>query len=153
MDFPREELIEIVENVWSSMLSLTPTIEGHLEKAASKDGFACCVQITGEWQGAVTLRCSRQLAGELAAIMFGLEDPDVDEELMHDALGELVNMVAGNVKALAPGHDHHISMPAVAEGEIALLSVRGCQQLGELDFDCLGAQLSVALLEKLPAAA
>ncbi len=57
-------------------------------------------------------------------------------------------MVAGNVKALGPGSDHHLSLPTVVEGEAALLSVPGSQKLGEVHFECLGAPLWVALLEK-----
>jgi chemotaxis protein CheX len=151
MEFPKEQLIEIVESVWNSTLSVQPTLAAVPGGATGRDDFACCVQITGEWQGAVTMRCSRSLTEQLTSIMFGLEPNEVDEELMRDALGELANMVAGNVKSLAPGNEHMVSMPAVAEGELALLSVRGSQELGELWFDCLGLPLSVCLLEKAAA--
>ncbi|MCB9915659.1 MAG: chemotaxis protein CheX [Planctomycetes bacterium] len=148
MDFPEQELIEIVEAVWGSMLALDATHSQTGHPPGRRGDYVCCVQIMGEWQGAVTMQCSRELTVKLTAIMFGLEPHEVTPELMRDALGELAHMIAGNVKALTPGSDHHVSMPAVAEGEIDSLSVRGSHELGELVFDCLGSPFSVSMLER-----
>ena len=148
MEFPEESITEIVRSVWETMLELEAEAEAKSSASASSDDFACCVQITGDWSGAVTLHCTRELATALACKMFGMEPVDLDPSLIRDALGELINMVAGNIKGLAPGEDHHVSMPAVAEGEHSLLSVPGSHQVGEIWFDCQGEPMHLTLLEK-----
>ena len=62
------------------------------------------VEIVGPWTGAVVLTTGRDTAVDLTRALLGehapavLEDEDVD-----DALGELANVVGGNVKAVLPG--------------------------------------------------
>jgi CheY-specific phosphatase CheX len=74
-----------------------------------------CVQITGGWTGAVTIRCSTASASSFAAVMFGCDPTELSDEEVRDALGELTNMLAGSVKGLVP-EECQLGIPAVADG-------------------------------------
>ena len=56
------------------------------------------VAVSGGWNGWITLEVSRAAARDLTRRM--LHAPDVSEEDVSDAVGELVNVLGGNVKSL-----------------------------------------------------
>src|SRR5207248_3096506 len=61
------------------------------------------VPIGGAWEGAVSLRCPEPLCRSFAADLFGRLAADVEDADVFDALGELANIIGGNLKALLPG--------------------------------------------------
>jgi hypothetical protein len=60
------------------------------------------VDITGAFCGSVVVGCSEVLARRLAAQMFGLAEASVTTGEINDAIRELANVVAGNLKILMP---------------------------------------------------
>ena len=78
--------------------------------------FHTTVQISGAWNGAVLLRCSGALASLASARMFGLDDGEASPEQVHDALGELANILGGCVKTLLP-EPCFLSLPSITGGE------------------------------------
>jgi chemotaxis protein CheX len=143
------ELTEITERVWASLVEmpLMPRQPGQPAPAAGARTFTGCVQITGAWEGAVTVHCSGELAKFLTAAMFMIEPEATTPEEVADALGELANMVGGNVKALLP-EPCRISLPAVADGMDYRLSVPGARPLTAVTWTCRGEPLMVRLLER-----
>ncbi|TWG98631.1 chemotaxis protein CheX [Nocardioides sp. J9] len=84
--------------------------------------WSAAVTVTGEWQGVVTVELDEQVARLLSARMLALpEDGPVNDGDVADAVGELVNMVGGNVKSLMPGPSV-LSLPSVAAGRAAFAS-------------------------------
>jgi chemotaxis protein CheX len=146
-----DQIREMTESVWSTVLGLpvAPRERGdHLEAERFVTG---CVQISGHWRGALTLACSSAFARRAAAAMFGSEEPDVSTEETRDGLGELTNMVGGNVKGLLPGPSR-LSLPTVVEGGDYSVAVPGTVVLQEVWLDCEGEPVIVKLLESLEAA-
>jgi chemotaxis protein CheX len=76
------------------------------------------VFINGAWRGTIEVECSRPLALRAAASMLGSGVDDVSSKDLKDALGELTNIIGGNIKSLLPGPSH-LSLPAVWEGSAA----------------------------------
>jgi chemotaxis protein CheX len=143
------ELTEITERVWASLVEtpLVPRQPGQPGPAGGSRTFTGCVQITGAWEGAVTVHCSEALARALTAAMFMVDPGDTTAEEVTDALGELANMVGGNVKALLP-EPCRISLPAVADGMDYRLSVPGARPVSAVTWTCNGEPLMVRLLER-----
>jgi chemotaxis protein CheX len=143
------ELTEITERVWTSLVEapLLPRQPGQPGPAPGARTFTGCVQITGAWEGAVTVHCSAELAKVLTAAMFMVDPQDTTPEEVSDALGELANMVGGNVKALLP-EPCRISLPAVADGMDYRLSVPGARPVSAVTWTCNGEPLMVRLLER-----
>jgi chemotaxis protein CheX len=112
-----EELITATaSDIWLAVLNMplllsTPRNSEALPNAA----LTSSVSIDGEWQGDVLLQCSAAFAERAASVMFGLERDYVGREEQADALGELANMVSGNLKSLLPGPSR-LSLPVVWEG-------------------------------------
>jgi hypothetical protein len=60
------------------------------------------VDVTGAFTGSVVVDCSEGLGRRLAAHMFGLAEGAVSADEIIDAIRELANVVAGNLKILMP---------------------------------------------------
>lgn len=108
MTIERENIFDFAQAVWTTVLG------AELHEASSgihqKHVLRGAVQITGAWEGSVTIECSESFAKWAAARMFEADEATMDE--VHDALGELTNMVGGNLKALLPG-PNRLSIPFV----------------------------------------
>lgn len=107
MDQLGRAIAGIVRNVCETMLGLEAELAA---PGGPPDGPAGCVQSTGAWSGGVLLRCDAALARTCAAIL--LADEPCDDAAVCDALGELTNMVAGNLKAVLPAPSR-LSLPVV----------------------------------------
>jgi CheY-specific phosphatase CheX len=103
-----------------------------------------CVQISGAWDGAVTIQCSPDLARAAAAAMLEMEAAATSFDDVRDALGEIANMVGGNLKALLPGPTN-LSLPLVVEGEHGSPSIREGVALHAVWFSFLGEAFVVCL--------
>jgi chemotaxis protein CheX len=68
------------------------------------DPVSSWVEIVGPWTGAVVITTGRDTADELTRCLLREHAPEVlDTEDVDDALGEIANVVGGNVKAVLPG--------------------------------------------------
>lgn len=84
--------------------------------------WSSSVTVSGGWHGVVTVELDEEVAQQLSARMLALPDDDpVSDGDIADAVGELVNMVGGNVKSLMPGPSV-LSLPTVAAGRAAFAS-------------------------------
>jgi len=106
-----DELARVITRIVCTLCETMLDLEAELAPpGAPPDGPACCVQFAGAWSGGVLLRCDSGLAHACAAIL--LADDACDDAAVRDALGELTNIVAGNLKAVLPAPSH-LSLPAV----------------------------------------
>ena len=93
----------IAEDAWTALVGedeiLLP-IPGEL----TGDVLSSWVDVVGPWTGTVVLTCERSTAEALSRALLKEHAPPVLEpEDIEDALGELANVVGGNVKAVLPG--------------------------------------------------
>jgi chemotaxis protein CheX len=126
-----DDLFTLAETVWGSILGLQLSRADEVDGKIGDTTVIACVQITGDWEGAVTVACSQSLATKLAAAMFGLEPDELSEDEVRDAMGEIANMTGGNVKGLAPGVNT-LALPTVAEGEENSLSIAKTRRLNRV---------------------
>lgn len=105
---------QIVENVFQTMMEM----EVHRSDAPWPDGgevITASISLTGAWKGAVMVECSLHDALLFGSRMLGIDPSQEFNEDMRDALGELANMVGGNLKSiLPPGVE--LSLPSVVWG-------------------------------------
>jgi hypothetical protein len=103
-DLIDEETVQsIAQEAWSALVGddefLVP-----LPGGPPDDAISSWVDVAGPWRGSVVLTCGRSTAGQLARELLKEHAPPViDDEDIEDALGELANVVGGNVKAVLPG--------------------------------------------------
>ena len=118
------DIIAITQEVWSSFLSLDLVPVDVDSAPLAGPRLTGIVSISGGWQGSVVLECALAHAVAAAEAMFAADPGSLSGDEVSDALGELTNMVGGNVKSLLPAPSA-LSIPSVAEGESYTVRVPG----------------------------
>jgi chemotaxis protein CheX len=139
-----EEILGITRDVWESFTGRTIGLADDQVRPDGGDVTVGCVTVAGEWQGKVLLACPARLARMAASAMFALPAAQLDDEQVADALGELTNMIAGNVKSLIPGPSR-LSMPTVTVGAPSAAPMPGAALLGTVSLACEGLLLTVSV--------
>ena len=108
-----DDLAEMVDQVWVSYLDP----EGTSPLMRVDDEPKTCevhssVSITGSWHGHIVYASSTAAAKMAAAAFLAMEADEVSQEDLSDVLGELANIVGGNVKAMLPA-GCFLSLPQV----------------------------------------
>ncbi|MGC9669183.1 chemotaxis protein CheX [Planosporangium sp. 12N6] len=109
-----EDLFAIAEQVWASYLDVdgtSPLLQ--VERTRPSNEVVASVSVTGAWRGHIVVSCSMPAARNAAAALLGIEVDDAAPEDVTDALGELANIIGGNVKSLMP-EPSALSLPVVA---------------------------------------
>lgn len=123
-----------VADVFSTMLSmkvkpLDPANAGQVDlNASSSDGtspeteeekYMGLVGLAGKISGAVCLTFSAKCASFLAAAMLGLGEEELGTAEVKDVIGELCNMVGGNIKSRLcdMGMDCVLTIPSITVGK------------------------------------
>ena len=76
---------------------LLPDAEPSAEQVAAPLARGVRVRFDGPFGGALTVRVSDDVALALAANMLGVDAVDGDDRLVRDALGEVANVICGNL--------------------------------------------------------
>lgn len=124
---------ELLERIKMSINDFTSTFAGM--QAVSEPGqhimpsdlvgndlsVTAMIGFEGSYQGIAWISCSKPLVMRLATGLYGNE-PDMLDENMHATLGELLNVLGGDVKLyLSPrGQDLRLSLPSLFHGKIRL---------------------------------
>ena len=105
-----ESLEEILQEVWSAYLAaLEPEAPRPDERVHE---LTVTVAVRGAWNGYVELTFPQPAARLAAAAMLLFGADELSDRDVQDAIGELVNIVGGNVKSLLPSPTR-LSLPAV----------------------------------------
>ncbi len=113
VEVDENDLAEMVEQVWEAYLDpegVSPLMQTYDENQPSE--VHSSVSITGSWSGHIVYSSSRAAAQRAAAAFLAMELEEVSEEDISDTLGELANIVGGNVKAMLPP-GAQLSLPQV----------------------------------------
>lgn len=112
-------ITELARDTWTSLLpdehGLLPGIaQGDTGSGWSSEGagIAATVDISGEWNGTACLSCSIAAGRRAASVMFEMDDEELTAAEISDAIGELINVVGGNIKGLLPSPSA-LSLPVV----------------------------------------
>ena len=98
-----KDLQVIVDQVWLSYIDpegLNPFRPA--ESVPGRSGMHAAVSVSGRWDGQVVVACSPTQARNLAAAFLAMHPDEVATEDLDDVLGELANIVGGNVKSMLP---------------------------------------------------
>lgn len=129
----------VIEEVWSSFLGTDePLVVG--EPGPVETGWSAAVTVAGAWEGMISVELPTATAEEVCRRMLGVED--THDEDVADAVGELVNMIGGNIKSLMPGPSV-LSLPVVAAGRMARPS--DATEVCRVDARWAGAPLQVCV--------
>jgi chemotaxis protein CheX len=111
-----QDLREVTEEVWESFINPDgDPAAGRLRAVPAPvrpSGVWATVSVAGAWHGAIVVSCSPAAASRLASVLLDLPEPRVTDVDVEDALGELANIIGGNIKGLLPGPSR-LSLPRI----------------------------------------
>ena len=138
------ELAQIVESVFETMMGLEVS-ECGTPWFPSGDRLTAAVHLTGDWNGAVLVECDRGQACRFAGRFLSVDPPERVDDVVRDVLGELANMIGGNMKcALTQGI--RLSMPSVVDGGDYSLRICGAGIRKRLSFRSVDGNFWVTFL-------
>ncbi|MCW2600096.1 MAG: Uncharacterized protein JWM02_1925 [Frankiales bacterium] len=137
-----EQITAIAQDVWSSFLQLDLLpVENVPIEGSSVTG---CVHVSGEWGGSIFLQCPAGHAQVAAEAMFAADPGSLAAEEISDALGELTNMIGGNIKSLLPAPST-LSIPSVATGDTYTVRVPGAVVIEHVALACGAGDLHISI--------
>src|ERR1700761_7146391 len=144
MSVNADMVAQTVEAVFLAMMDLE-VAPGGARWTASHDQLTSAVHLSGAWNGALLLECDQQQACKFAGRFLSMDPPKSVTDDVRDVLGELANMIGGNIKsAVAAGLS--LSMPSVTDGSDYALRVCGSEVQDRLAFECIDGSFWVTLL-------
>jgi chemotaxis protein CheX len=136
---------QVVVNVFESILMVSPAPASYETPTAQKL-LTAALHFSGGWSGATLLEVSPELAKEFTSRMLGMDVPDLSDSDVGDAMGELVNMIGGNLKTiLPPGVE--LSLPSVVVGTDYSIKICGGQLLNRWSFSGDFGRFWVSIIE------
>jgi chemotaxis protein CheX len=141
----RPDILHIVQDVFSTMLgSGVSTLPGTWTPAPPE--MTAMVYFTGEWKGAALIECNREQAFAVTSRLMSIPLPRQMNNDVLDSMGELANMIGGNMKAILPkGLD--LSMPSVVEGSDYVMRICGNNRFDHFAFESDLGPFRVTLVE------
>ena len=139
------EVAQIVESVFATMLSLevsqfgTPWYPGD-------DRLTSALHLAGDWNGAVLLECNRRQSCRFAGRFLSIDPPEAVDDVVRDVLGELANIIGGNLKCVLTHGVIRLSMPSVVDGSNYSLRVCGAEIRESIAFQCSEGSFWVTVL-------
>jgi chemotaxis protein CheX len=108
------------------------------------EGVLALIGLAGQWAGTGTFSCTAESAQRISGALLMQEYSSVDEDVL-DAIGEVTNMVLGNVKTaleeeLGP---MGLSIPTVIYGRNFTTRSVGKSQWTVVPFDCDGHNVEI----------
>ena len=143
-----EDLSSIADQVWSSYLDpdgVEPLILA--DGGTTSAGVVASVSISGGWSGHVVVSCSSDAARQAAAAFLMMDAGEVSTDDVADVMGELANIVGGNVKSMLPAASF-VSLPQVVEGSHSAVRWPACEQVTELAGTWKGEPVSISMWKK-----
>lgn len=109
-----------VTNVFNTMLSMDVQIN-HSVVQSELEGMRTvgAVSFAGDAMGLINIHVTSQFSRQMAAVMLDMDINDVDEEAdVNDVIGELSNIVGGNLKSIFSDVGLHceLSTPSITRG-------------------------------------
>jgi chemotaxis protein CheX len=143
-----EMVAQIVESVFITMMNLE-VVPSQIPWSPSHDQLTSAVHLSGEWNGAVLFECNRWEACRFTGRFLSMDPPDEVNDDVRDVLGELANMIGGNMKcAVTTGLS--LSMPSVTDGSDYGLRVCGSEIHDRIGFECPEGPFWVTILADAP---
>lgn len=151
-DMVHELLSRNVTEVFKTVLALdvasVPPTKLHL---ANKELVAGSVGFVGDANGIAYFKVTAAFARTLTCRMIGLTEAELDEdEMVNDVVGELTNMIVGNVKSSLcdAGFDSVLTIPSVVRGCNLKVAISAASEHDLLSFRCGEDYIAIELLMK-----
>ena len=143
----RETVVEVMVDVWSSFLGDESIVElFDDEEPAGDDRIVASVFVDGPWSGAILVGVTQTTGRAIAAALLAVPESDVLDDDVSDAVGEVANVVGGNLKTLLPPPSS-LSLPIVASGSQTRVVPAGATSVLRVTLEWVGQPVEVSVWE------
>lgn len=115
-----QAIIDGTSEVFSTMLMIELEVKEIIEGRGGDipANITSMIGLGKDIQGMLAVHCPATVAKEITGTFLGMEVPEIDEDVK-DAIGEIANMVAGNLKTSFNEHgkDIELAIPTTVVGE------------------------------------
>ena len=114
------KIIEAAKEIFSTMVMMEISVNGtHLAKSIPlTESISGVIGLAGTHKGVLAIHIPNKVAMAITGSFLGMEVDEINEDV-EDAVGELANMLGGNVKAILSekGKDIDLSLPTTITGQ------------------------------------
>jgi chemotaxis protein CheX len=133
----------IVESIFETMMDIRVS-QGDIPWRPASDRVTASITLEGDSQGAVSLECNRNQACQFAGRFLSMDPPAAMDDDVRDMLGELVNMIGGNIKSVMASNAR-LSMPCVIDGSNHEMRICGSGVQDQVAFHFTGGHFWVTV--------
>jgi chemotaxis protein CheX len=139
------QIDELVGSVFRTMLEadVATSAQAHPDPAVT-----ALIAFGGNWSGGFELRLDYQSAVALARAFLQTDDMNEFNDDVRDAIGELANVIAGNLKAILP-LGTTLGAPSIVEGKDYAIRICGQHVVGSTSFASSLGSFDIRLVEDL----
>ncbi len=129
----RQRMAASTIEIFTSMVMMEITIADDVSEnyGILENSISGVVGLTGTTKGVLAIHVPHVVAFAITGNFLGIELEEVNEDV-EDAIGELANMVGGNVKSLLSekGRDIDLSLPSTVSGkEYGFHTIKGAEKI------------------------
>lgn len=92
-----KDIVAGTKDVFSTMLMLDLLAGDAVQNDEVDTNFSSILGLGGDIKGMLAVHCPEETATKITGELLGIEIDDIDEDV-NDAIGEIANMIAGNLK-------------------------------------------------------
>jgi len=115
-----EKIIESAKEIFSTMVMMEIFVNGDQMKKSVPltESISGVIGLAGTHKGVLTIHIPNKVAMTITSSFLGMTVGEINEDV-EDAVGELANMLGGNVKSMlsANGRDIDLSLPSTITGQ------------------------------------
>lgn len=116
----REKIIESAQEIFSSMVMMEVAVsdEELTDRRVMSDSISGIIGLAGTHKGVLAIHLPKVVALAITSSFLGMDVDEIGPDV-EDAVGELANMLGGNIKTILSqkGRDIELSMPTTISGK------------------------------------
>ncbi len=115
----RDKIIETTQEIFSSMvmMDVSASEEPVTESSVHSESITGLIGLAGTYKGVLAIHMPNAVALAVTSSFLGMDVEEINADV-EDAIGELANMLGGNVKTILSesGRDINLSLPSTISG-------------------------------------
>ncbi|WP_240744216.1 chemotaxis protein CheX [Desulfopila sp. IMCC35006] len=115
-----DKIIESAKEIFATMVMMEITVNGHFREDSIPltDSISGVIGLAGTYKGVLAVHMPSKVAMAVTGSFLGMEINEMNADV-EDAVGELANMLGGNVKSILSdnGRDIDLSLPSTIIGK------------------------------------
>ena len=116
----REKIIESTQEIFSTMVMMEVSVsdEELTDRRVMSDSISGIIGLAGTHKGVLAIHLPKVVALAITSSFLGMDVDEIGPDV-EDAVGELANMLGGNIKTILSqkGRDIELSMPTTISGK------------------------------------